>query len=135
MATSELQVYDFIASQRLISTLFKGTVLLFTCLQLALLVLWALPSAFPTQASIAAATISFIDCLAIGILSYIEHTRSVRPSTILNVYLLFSTLFDIVKAGTLWLRSGSHYIAAAFTSSLSLKTILLILESMEKDLC
>lgn len=90
-----------------------------------------------THASVAAASLSLIDALAICALSYFEHMKSIRPSTILNVYLFFSVLFDIAQTRTLWLYSSHsssrpQSIAVLFTSSLALKAILLVLEASEK---
>lgn len=67
-------------------------------------------------------------------LSYIEHERSVRPSSILNTYLLISLLFDVVQVRTLWLLQGVQNIAAVFTAAMSLKTLLLFLEAHDKAL-
>jgi ATP-binding cassette subfamily C (CFTR/MRP) protein 1 len=101
-------------------------------LQLALLIAWCLPSEPTTKASIASAVFSVIDALAMFILSYTEHIKSPHPSSTLNVYLFFSVLFDIAQARTLWLLHSSHSIAAIFTASLALKSLMLILEAAEK---
>ncbi|KAH8804690.1 ABC transporter-like protein [Xylogone sp. PMI_703] len=112
-------------------------VAIFACLQLAQLVIWSSPSAVHTRASVAAAALSLVDSLAICILSYVEHTRSIRPSNILAFYLFFSTLFDIAQTRTLWLNRGpsgsrSHNIAALFTASLVMKVTVLVLEAVQK---
>ncbi|PGH27295.1 hypothetical protein AJ80_01005 [Polytolypa hystricis UAMH7299] len=101
-------------------------------LQLVNLVLWSLASVPHTSCSIPAAALSFIASIFISILSYIEHTRSVRPSTILSAYLFFSILFDIVQARTLWLRLDEKTVAAIFTASLTVKIVMLMLESVGK---
>jgi ATP-binding cassette, subfamily C (CFTR/MRP), member 1 len=68
----------------------------------------------------------------IGILSYQEHTKSIRPSALLEVYLFFTLLFDAVRARTLWLVIGDE-IAIIFTTSLALKLLLLLLEAKRKN--
>lgn len=78
------------------------------------------------------ATLSFIDTLAILPLSYVEHTRSVRPSTLLGVYLLMSLVFDIPQARTLYLRDASMSVTAIFTAAISAKVVLLVLEAQSK---
>lgn len=68
-------------------------------------------------------------------LSYAEHTRSVRPSFILNSYLFCSLLFDIARARTLWLRYVDSYnmgLAIVATVAVGAKLLLLVLEAVEK---
>lgn len=104
-------------------------------LQVTQTVLWALPSIERTKASIAANALLSLGSLFLCALSYAEHTRSVRPSFILNVYLLFSLLFDIARARTLWLRdtvSFNETIAIVTTSAVGIKAIILVLEAVEK---
>lgn len=71
--------------------------------------LWALPSADGTKASIATNAVLAVGALFLVLLSYAEHTRSVKPSLILNAYLLVSLLFDIARVRTLWLRSINSF--------------------------
>ncbi|KAI4728374.1 putative multidrug resistance protein [Aureobasidium sp. EXF-10728] len=105
----------------------------YACLQLALLVVVALPSTPRTSLSLAAAALSFAGALAICLLSHLEHTRSIRPSALLNAYLFFSVLFDAVQLRTLWKIRGLETVASVFSSALALKVVLLILEAWEKD--
>lgn len=65
-------------------------------------------------------------------LSYLEHVRSIRPSTILIGYLLFSTIFDIVRCRTLWLVAPASPLTRLFTTSTALKAVTLVLEAVEK---
>lgn len=76
-----------------------------------------------------------VGALFLVLLSYTEHTRSVKPSLILNAYLLVSLLFDIAKVRTLWLRSTNSFndgIAIVTTVSLGAKLLLAFLEAIEK---
>lgn len=69
------------------------------------------------------------------VLSCAEHTRSVRPSFILNAYLFCSLLFDIAHTRTLWLRHVDSYnvaIAIIATVAVGAKLLLLVLEAVEK---
>jgi hypothetical protein len=71
----------------------------------------------------------------LAVLSYAEHTRSVRPSFILNTYLLCSLLFDIARVRTLWLRytdTFNEIIALVTTVALGVKVLLVLLEAVEK---
>jgi ATP-binding cassette, subfamily C (CFTR/MRP), member 1 len=66
-------------------------------------------------------------------LSYLEHTRSVRPSTLLEVYLLVSSLLNIPQARTLFLRhNGPTAIAAIFVATIGAMLIVWILEARNK---
>jgi len=66
-------------------------------------------------------------------LSWMEDVRSVRPSALLSVYLVFTLLFDIAQARTLWLRLPTdRWLAAVFTSSTAVKLVLLFLEARQK---
>ena len=61
-----------------------------------------------------------------------EDERSVRPSLILNSYLLVSLVFDAVQARTLYLRKADQAILGLFTASIGVKLVLLLLESRSK---
>jgi ATP-binding cassette, subfamily C (CFTR/MRP), member 1 len=99
-------------------------------IQLALLILWTSHQA--TRATIPAAALSFGASLAVTVLSWFEHSRAIRPSTLLNLYLLFSLLFDAIQARTLYLRHDNSSILCLFTASIGLKLILLLLEAQSK---
>ena len=110
-----------------------STILVYGCVQLALLVLWTLPSPIPrTRVSVASTSFSLINTVVIGTLSYVEHKRSIRPSVILNVYLFFSLLFDATQVRTLWLLGGSHAITIMLTIGVTIKAIIAWLEALGK---
>ncbi|KAE9364281.1 P-loop containing nucleoside triphosphate hydrolase protein [Stipitochalara longipes BDJ] len=105
-------------------TLFFGlliAILCSACLRLALLVLWTtfIQSRAKTRISIAAASVSFAATLILAVLSNFEHSRSARPSFIINTYLLFATLLDLAQIRTLWLISGDMVLASVFTTSVA----------------
>ncbi|KAJ5370421.1 uncharacterized protein N7496_006513 [Penicillium cataractarum] len=107
----------------------------FIGLGIAQTVLWALPAADRTKASIATNAVLTFGALMLCTLSYAEHTRSVRPSFILNTYLLCSLLFDIARARTLWLRAIDRFnevIAIVTTVAVGGKLLLVVLEAIEK---
>lgn len=68
----------------------------------------------------------------ICVLSFFEHGRSVAPSTVLTVYLAFSTFVDVIHVGLLHvaknLCSPSLLASAIFVA----KLILLVLEAQDK---
>jgi ATP-binding cassette subfamily C (CFTR/MRP) protein 1 len=98
-----------------------------------LLVLWCLSPAERTPASIPAAVPSLVGAAFTCILSHFEHVKSVHPSTIINIYLFFSVLFDAVQLRTLWAIHSLTTIASIFSASFSAKATLLILEAIEKE--
>ncbi|RJE27115.1 ABC transporter transmembrane region [Aspergillus sclerotialis] len=101
-------------------------------LQVALLVIWVRNPQAQTVASIPAAVLSLVDALAICLLSYMEHTRSIRPSTLLGVFFLASLVLDIPQSRTLFLMGDITPLAAVFTAVMALKVILLVLEGRSK---
>lgn len=82
--------------------------------------------------SIAASTLSFLTSLILCALSYVEHSKSLAPSALLNAYLFISIIFDAVILRTLWLSPLNIGIRDIFTTSFMLKAIILILEAKEK---
>jgi ATP-binding cassette subfamily C (CFTR/MRP) protein 1 len=103
-------------------------------LRLALLALWTLPlyAALRTRATIAAAALDLAATIAIGLLSPLEHPKSLRPSILLSVFLFFTTILDIARARTEWLLPGSSATPAVFVAALAVKSLLLVLEALSK---
>lgn len=107
----------------------------FVGLGIAQTALWAFPTADKTKASIATNAVLTVGALMLCTLSYAEHTRSVRPSFILNAYLFCSLFFDIARARTLWLRAVdelNEVIAVVTTVAVGGKLLLVVLEAIEK---
>ena len=70
--------------------------------------------------------------LGLCLLSHLEHIRNIRPSWILNVYLLISLALDVARARTLWAIPDNRTVAITFIVAIVLKSILLALEAKEK---
>ncbi|OKL62025.1 hypothetical protein UA08_02529 [Talaromyces atroroseus] len=104
----------------------------FAAMNLALLVLHALNPSERTKVTVAAAALTFVCTLGLLVLSDLEHTRSVRPSTIMNGYLLLTLLFDIARLRTLFISNASHAIAGCFASMFAVKAMVLFAEAVEK---
>lgn len=105
---------------------------LYAALQLAALVLWSLPSTPRTTVSIPSAVISLISAIVIGVVSHYEHTRSVKPSTLLVTFLNLTAIFDVAVARTLWLSMAEKRLTAIFTAGVGVKVVLLLLEARGK---
>ncbi|KAK3360588.1 ABC transporter [Lasiosphaeria hispida] len=104
-------------------------------LYLTELVLWAAFPVVRTRASLAAVSLTLISTLGLCILSYLEHTRTVRPSSLLNTFIFFTLLFDITRARTLLLRASDPFdssIAYVFTAGVTVKITVMVLEALEK---
>ena len=112
----------------------QSTAFIYTGTQLALLVLWAKASSIQTTASVPAAALSFTSAMVVMWLSYFEHTRSVRPLSILSLYLLLSLVFDVVQVRTLYLLHDGSSIPSTFLTGMGIKLALFMLEMQEKRL-
>lgn len=106
----------------------------YAALQLAALISWGLlPETQRTAASIPSATLNLVSAITVGVVSNVSHSRLIRPSTILAVFLALTLLFDVAIARTLWLmRDGQPRLAAVFTAAGAAKLMLLVLEAREK---
>ena len=76
--------------------------------------------------------ISFVGAVVLAILSFFEHFRSIRPSFILNIYLLFTVLFDIERSRSYALEPELDRIATIFATRVAVKLFLAIFESRGK---
>lgn len=80
----------------------------------------------------AAAALVLVDGLGLCLLSHFEHVRSVRPSTLINTYLLITLAFDIAQIRSLWLQDAPKSIASVFTATVIVKFLIAIMEATEK---
>lgn len=85
-----------------------------------------------TRATLPAALLSLAAALGLGILSYAEHTRNIRPSSIINAYLLLTLPFDAAQLRTKWLRGDDVAASGVSSSILAVKLLVLISEAIEK---
>ena len=106
--------------------------MVFAAIQTVLLVLQTVYSAVRTRATLAAASLTLIDALGLCYLSHAEHMHSIRPSALISIYLLVTLPFDIVHCRTLWLNGETGPVAAAFSSMLGVKIMILVTEAIEK---
>ncbi|KAK7418553.1 hypothetical protein QQX98_003898 [Neonectria punicea] len=126
-----------VAGRRL--RLFKlAAIAVLAVLHLALVVLWATrpPGTRLSRVSVAAACVSLASSLMSCVLSYAEHVKSPRPSSLLNAFLLVSLLLDAALLRTLWLLPSSVVhasIPAVFAAAFSLKAALVVLEAWDKS--
>lgn len=102
---------------------------------MALLALWALPTTRRTPASLAAAALALVDSVIIIGLVYAEHKLSIRPSKLLSIYLIASSLVDLAQARSLVSQRPLTLtpIAGVFITLLVTKLSLLLLEEVPKE--
>ncbi|KAH0598736.1 hypothetical protein MHUMG1_04040 [Metarhizium humberi] len=104
----------------------------FTALQIVILAIWCLPSTVRASTSIAEAVFGIIAGFSVTGLSYLEHARSVRPSLLLNFYLLITAILDLAKVRTAFLRLGKHTLASLLVAALVIKVMLFVIEEVPK---
>ncbi|KAG6365767.1 hypothetical protein INS49_007378 [Diaporthe citri] len=98
-----------------------GAIIAFIALQVAILVLTTAKPESRNRISLASAVLSVLEALILAALSHFEHARSVRPSFIINIYLIATAMFDAARVRTHWLKSegDGHALAAVMTASLA----------------
>ncbi|OQE42091.1 hypothetical protein PENCOP_c004G02534 [Penicillium coprophilum] len=109
------------------------TAFVFAAIQLALLISWAKKTRPTTNFSVASSAINLVVAMEIVVLSWVEDERSVRPSSLLAIYLLLTLLFDVVQTRSLWLSHRDHLISILFTTSVAVKIAMVLLESLGKQ--
>ena len=105
---------------------------LLAVLQLALLVLYAIHANEVASFTPSAYSVAFISTLALTVLSCVEHTRTIRPSTLITVFLGLTVLFDAARVRSLWLRTFGTPMPALASCVLAIKFAVLTLELREK---
>ncbi|KAK2861371.1 hypothetical protein FQN49_004272 [Arthroderma sp. PD_2] len=105
-------------------------------LELSLLILVAVGSFHATSMFIAASALKFASALFMITLSLIDHSKSPRPSVLLNSYLFLTLLLDTAQARTLFLLSGGKpelTYSCIFGATIALKVGILLLEAQRKS--
>ncbi|PKX93791.1 putative ABC multidrug transporter [Aspergillus novofumigatus IBT 16806] len=114
-----------------------GAIVLYAGLELTLLILAAVESFHISRMFIGSSVLQLISALFMLTVSVVDHSRSPRPSMLLNSYLFLTLLLDIARARTLFLSSDSDHgseivYSSIFCASVGLKTAILLLEACQK---
>lgn len=80
----------------------------------------------------AAATVFFVEALTFVALSKSEHNRSVQPSSLLNLYLLFSLGLDFIRMRTLVNMRFDAMIISLSAAVVAVKMSMLFVEAQSK---
>jgi hypothetical protein len=94
-----------------------------------ILVTTAIPG---NQVFVASATLSFVSGLVLAALSHLEHAKTIRPSFLINSYLIVTVILDVARVRTQWLVRENDAISSVLATSLGSKCIMLVLEAFEK---
>ncbi|KAK3349094.1 canalicular multispecific organic anion transporter 1 [Lasiosphaeria hispida] len=84
-----------------------------------------------TAGSVPSAVISLIATIFIPFVSHSEHLKSLRPSSLLVVFLSLTCLFEATRTRTYWLN-GEAALAATLSVALGIRLIALYLETLSK---
>ncbi|KIW26309.1 uncharacterized protein PV07_09410 [Cladophialophora immunda] len=101
-------------------------------IQLVLLLLYTAATSVNKATSLSATVVAMCVAIFVAPLSYLEHHRSVRPSTLLNSYLALSIILDIPQGRTLYLLQGQGELAGIFSAAMAVKAVMLLLEAWSK---
>jgi hypothetical protein len=85
-----------------------------------------------TSASLAADALTIVGIGGAAWLSYMDHQRSRRPSTLLSLYFSVILILNIARVRTLWLVRTADAEAATMSVAFLLTAVALLLESNEK---
>lgn len=94
--------------------------------------LWATTKSQKSSTSIASAALEFLVSLLVIFLSRYEHTRAVKPSHLLQLFLLLLLSCDVVRLRTLYLVEYPSSILATASIRAILICGLLVIESVNK---
>ncbi|EED20873.1 multidrug resistance protein, putative [Talaromyces stipitatus ATCC 10500] len=102
-------------------------------IQTTLVVLWSLPGREKARSTLPAAILGVAAALALGVLSNLEHARSIKPPALIEIYLFFTILLDAVRARTIWKLSSDKTVFIVFIISMFVKFALFVQESWPRQ--
>ncbi|PHH89568.1 hypothetical protein CDD83_5759 [Cordyceps sp. RAO-2017] len=105
---------------------------IYVVFQVALLALWLARGVPQTRLTVACLALTIAGYLALALASYVEHVRSLRPSTQLSVYLSISILLDLARIRTLFYMPDGRDLGGLLVGSLLVKVLIFSLETTEK---
>lgn len=106
--------------------------MLFAVLQTTALIIYATNPSVSKPVTLAASTLVVADAFGLLLLSHVEHIRSIRPSSIINIYLFITIIFDIARTRTLWIQHGPKPLSVLFSFTLSIKLMIAVTEAVGK---
>jgi ABC-type multidrug transport system fused ATPase/permease subunit len=116
--------------------LVQGVITTYVGLELSLLILVAVGSFHVTSIFISSSVLKLVSALFMISLSLVDHSKSPRPSVLLNSYLFLTLLLDAAQARTLFLSSDDKpelTYSSIFSATIALKVGILLLEAKRKS--
>ncbi|EED19910.1 ABC multidrug transporter, putative [Talaromyces stipitatus ATCC 10500] len=113
-----------------------GAITTYFGLDLSLLILVVVGSFQVTAIFIASSVLKLVSTLFMIVLSLVDHSKSPRPSMLLNSYLFLTLLLDATQARTFFLLSGDRpelSYSSIFAAAIALKVGILLLEAQRKS--
>lgn len=101
--------------------------------QVVFLVFVCKSDAANTRATIPVTVVGLITIIVMSYLSYLEHRRSLRPSSILTLYLLAAAPMNAARCRTLWHMPSPQGVVVTFIVTACLMFIALVFELAPKD--
>jgi hypothetical protein len=123
-------------SRNVLIKLLQGAITTYVGLELSLLILVAVGSFHVTAMFIASSVLKLVSAFFMITLSLVDHSKSPRPSVLLNSYLFLTLLLDAAQARTLFLSSGDKpelTYSSIFSAAMALKVAILLLEAQRKS--
>ena len=87
---------------------------------------------YRTHTTLASTILNLVTSVVLILVSDLEHTRSIRPSYLIQTFFIFATLCDLPRVRTQWLVPDNSRVAPVFTASFGVKMAILLIESMHK---
>ena len=91
-----------------------------------------MPDTVKTRAAIACVVVDLIATFMLALVSYFEHYRNSRPSSIIGIYLTVSVVFNAARVRTLFATDGARPLGIMLLVATVIKSSLLVLELKEK---
>ena len=101
--------------------------------QIAALILRSQDDAFDTNASLAADILIVAATISALVVSVLDHQRSLRPSTLLSLYLSAYAILGTARTRTAWLIKSSDSVSPIVTVTTALAFVAILLESTRKN--
>jgi ATP-binding cassette, subfamily C (CFTR/MRP), member 1 len=85
-----------------------------------------------TNLTTAAAVVSLLSTVGLTVTSMLDGQRTIAPSTTIQAFMLFTTLFDTARLRTLVLLDIDAFARGTFAATIAFKALLLVAESRHK---
>lgn len=101
-------------------------------LEIISLVLYRNTTSLKSDIALAAASMSCVASFTIVVLVVAEHRFTLRPTSLLSLYILLSLLLDVVKSRSYFLRHGLSVLGGLSTTAAAAKAILIGVQEIPK---